>query len=377
MLGQTRQGMRLVSALLVAATLLVAAGQPARADAVDDYIGAKMKEKSIPGLALAAIKDGRVLKEKAYGYASLELQVPVTLETSFSLASITKIFTTIAILQLIEQKKFTLDTPVSEVISGLPAAWSKVTVRHCLSHTTGLPYATEDELNLTVVDSDRDKLIEKLSAKPVAEPGTRIDYNATDFILLAMVIEKVSGFAYTDYLEHFILTPSGLGTMKFGDSWSIIPGRADLYTNLAITDDHQWLLMRDHRPISSTTGIRHYDHKVWPDYMQAVGGLNGSIHDLARWEAALVSGKLITPASLEEAEQPYKMADGKDDVFGLGFGTSPVAGPGSISYGGGAASWRVKLPSRHLTVIVLTNLQGSLPETLIPHIVDLYAPGAH
>ena len=377
MLERTKRGMRLASAQLAAILMIAASGQLARADAVDDYIAAKMKEKSIPGLALAVIRDGHVLKEQAYGYASLELKVPVTLETSFSLASTTKVFTTVAIMQLVEQKKLTLDTPVSQMISGLPAAWSKVTVRHCLSHTTGLPYATEDEINATVIEGDRDKLIEKLSGKPVAEPGTEIDYNTTDFMLLAMVIEKVSGASYTDYIQRFILTPSGLGTMKFGDAWSIIPGQADLYTNLDITADHKWLLVRDGRPISSTTGIRHYGHKIWPDYMQSAAGLNGSVRDLVRWEAALDSGKLITPASLREAEQPYKMANGKDDVFGLGFTTSPVAGPGSISYGGGAASWRVKVPSRHLIVIVLTNLQGSMPESFISHIVELYVPEVH
>jgi CubicO group peptidase (beta-lactamase class C family) len=111
--------------------------------------------------------------------------------------------------------------------------------------------------------------------------------------------------------------------------------------------------------------------------MQSAAGLNGSIRDLIQWEAVLDSGRLITPASLKEAEQPYKMVNGKDDVFGLGFITSPVAGPGSISYGGGAASWRVKVPSRHLIVIVLTNLQGSMPESFISHIVELYVPEVH
>ena len=94
--------MRLASAQLAAILMIAASGQLARADAVDDYIAAKMKEKSIPGLALAVIRDGHVLKEQAYGYASLELKVPVTLETSFSLASTTKVFTTVAIMQLVE-----------------------------------------------------------------------------------------------------------------------------------------------------------------------------------------------------------------------------------------------------------------------------------
>jgi CubicO group peptidase (beta-lactamase class C family) len=121
------------------------------------------------------------------------------------------------------------------------------------------------------------------------------------------------------------------------------------------------------------TGILRYGHKIWPDYMLSAAGLNGSIRDLVAWEAALDSGKLIKAESLAEMERPYKMADGKDDFFGLGFTTHPVAGPGSVSYGGGAAVWRVKVPSQLLTVIVLTNLQGALPELFIKDIVELYS----
>jgi len=149
-------------------------------------------------------------------------------------------------MQLVEQRKIALDEPVSKIVSGLPAAWSKVSVRHCLSHTTGLPYADEDEINGTVIEGDRDRLIAKLASMPVVEPGTRIDYNSTDQVLLGMVIEKVSGLAFL---------------------------------------------------------------------------------------------------------------------------TTPVAGPGSVSCGGGAAVWRVKVPSQHLIVILLTNLQGSLPESFIGDIV--------
>jgi CubicO group peptidase (beta-lactamase class C family) len=359
-----------LSLFATAATIAVA-----RADAVDDYIAAKMAEKSIPGVALAVIREGRVIKEKAYGYASLELKVPVDLDTPFSLASTTKTFTAVGIMQLVEQRKLALDEPVAQILPGLPAAWSKVSVRHCLSHTTGLPYATEDEINGTVVEGDRDKLITKLASKPIVEPGTRIDYNTTDQVLLGMVIEKVSGLGFTEYIKRFVLDVAGMKA-RFGDAWAIIPGRSELYTNLDITQDHKWLLVRDGQPVPLEHGIRRYGHKIWPDYMQPATGLNGSVHDLILWEAALESGKLISAKSLAEMERPYRMADGKDGPFGLAFITSPVAGPGSVSYGGGAAVWRVKVPSQRVTVIILTNLQGSLPESFISDIVAQYVSKA-
>jgi D-alanyl-D-alanine carboxypeptidase len=375
---QTRQKSAASRATSVIAglTLLGIAAAPSavRADPVDDYIVAKMFEKSIPGLAMAVIRDGKVIKEKAYGYANLELKAPATVDTSFPWASTTKIFTAVALMQMVEQGKITLDQPVSAIVPGLPATWSKVTIRHCLSHTTGLPYAVEDQFNINVLDGDRDQLIAKLSTKPALEPGTHTDYNTTDFVLLTMVIEKVSGLGYEDYVKRFVIDPAGIKTARFGDSWAIIPGRADLYTNLDITPDHKWLLQRDGEPILLKTGILHYGQKSWPDYLQSQAGLNGSIKDLVTWEAALEGGKVIKAESLAEMERPYKMADGEDDFFGLGFNFYPTAWPGAVSYGGGAQGWRVKVPNLHLTVIILTNLQGGQPEKFMNDIIAFYTP---
>jgi D-alanyl-D-alanine carboxypeptidase len=185
-MNRTNTAISRVASAIAGLALLGIAMAPAtvRADPVDNYIAAKMAEKSIPGLALAVIRDGHVIKEKAYGYANLELKAPVTLQTSFPWASTTKVFTAVALMQMVEQGKITLDQPVSTIVPGLPAAWSKVTIRHCLSHTTGLPYAVEDQFNINVLDGNRDQLLAKLSSKPVVEPGTQIDYNTTDFVLL-------------------------------------------------------------------------------------------------------------------------------------------------------------------------------------------------
>ena len=185
-MNRTNTAISRVASAIAGLALLGIAMAPAavRADPVDNYIAAKMAEKSIPGLALAVIRDGHVIKEKAYGYANLELKAPVTLQTSFPWASTTKVFTAVALMQMVEQGKITLDQPVSTIVPGLPAAWSKVTIQHCLSHTTGLPYAVEDQFNINVLDGNRDQLFAKLSSKPVVEPGTQIDYNTTDFVLL-------------------------------------------------------------------------------------------------------------------------------------------------------------------------------------------------
>src|ERR1700761_1941957 len=375
--GMKKKLRSLMAALGWSAIWLVVQPTIVWADQVDDYIAAKMAERSIPGLALAVIHDGHLVKEKAYGYANLELQVPVTLDTSFQWASTTKVFTGVALMEMVEQGKIKLDQPVSSIVPALPATWPKVTIRHCLTHTTGLPYATEDQFNINVLDGDRDKLIAKLASKPVLAPGTHTDYNTIDFVLLTMVIEKVSGLSYEDYIQKHVLDPADVKTARFGDSWSVIPGRADLYTKLDITADHKWLQVHNGEPVLLKTGVLHYGQKSWPEYVQSAGGLNGTIKDLVAWEAALDGNKLIKADSLAEMERTYRRADGTDGPFGLAFTTSPVAGPGSVSYGGGAQGWRVKVPSQHLTVIVLTNLQGAQPELFLKHIVELYAPKTH
>ena len=119
--------------------LILAAHAALSADAVDDYIHAEMKSRKIPGLALAIVKDGAAVKQEVYGVANVELSTPTQPETVFVLASITKTFVSSAVLMLVEEGKFSLDDSVTKLLPNLSASWASVTVRHCLSHTTGLP----------------------------------------------------------------------------------------------------------------------------------------------------------------------------------------------------------------------------------------------
>lgn len=373
----TRIALLLAAALSFTSLPALKAAAPAkprasRADAADRFLLARMSELKIPGMSVAVLKDGRLLKARAYGFANLELRAPASLGTSFPLASMTKTFTAVAVMQLVEQGKVALDQPVADILPELPAAWSKVTLRHCLSHTTGLPSATDDDVNVGALAGDAEALFHALAPLPVDAPGTKISYNTTDFVLLSRVIEKASGLGFEAYIQRHILDPAGMSTARFGDAWAVIPGRADLYTNLDITPDHARLLMKEGKPVVRKDGILHYGHKVWPDFMSSGAGLNGSVRDLVAFERALAAGKLIKASSLAEMTRPYKMADGSDDFFGLGFVTFPLGGEGSVSYGGGAATWRLEIPKQRLTLIVLTNLQGAQPENFIADLAALY-----
>jgi D-alanyl-D-alanine carboxypeptidase len=375
--------------LTLAPFILITTVSVARADTTDDYVHRQMAEKKIPGLSLAVIRDGRVVKEAAYGKASIELNVPVTLDTSFPLASMTKIFTAAAVMQLVQEGRISLDEPVIQILRELPSTWSAITIRHCLSHTSGLPDVLTDDVNATTVSGDRDTALAEVAKQPLKPAGAASVYNQTGYVLLGMIIERMSGMSYERFVQSHLFNPAGMKTAQFGDAWAIIPGRADLYTTLDVTADHTKLLMRDGRPVVLTDKILRYGSKYMPDYMAPAGLLNGSIRDLVSWEAALAQGKLLKTASLAEMAAPFKLADDKDGFFGLGFASVPMNlfgssnatkaggafGPyATVSYGGGAATWRMAIPEKHLIVIVLTDLQGTNPQGLAADIATLYEP---
>ncbi len=362
--------------LSACAATLFCASNAAHADATDDYVRAQMAKKQIPGFALAVLKDNQLVKESVYGVANVELNVPATLDTSFTLASMTKIFTTSAIMLLVQDGKITLDESVTKVLPQLPAKWAHVTIRNCLSHTSGLPDNVTDDINLTPVAGSRDALLKILAEKPVQPVGEKSAYNQTGFTILGMIIEKISGMSFEDFMQTRVFKPANITDAKYGDGWAIIPGRADLYTALSITDDHSKLL-RDEQgnPVLLKDHILHYGSKYMPDYLKPAGLLNGSIRDLVNWELTLNSGKLVSAESLALMSTPYQLKTGKEGDFGLGFLTASFGGPyKAVSYGGGAATWRISYPEKHLTVIVLTNLQDSQPEAMAAEIAALYEP---
>lgn len=346
----------------------------AHADAVDNYVRTKMAREMIPGLALAVIQNDRVVKEAAYGVANVELKVPVTLATSFPLASMTKVFTAAAIMRLVEQGRLALDEPVAQVFPDVPAPWSKVTIRECLAHTSGLPDVFTDDINGTAIAGTLNGMFEALKKEPVQTPGERSVYNQTGYVLLGLIIEKMTGMRYTRYMESRLFKPLALTGLRFGDAWAIIPGEADLYTKLDITPNHLKLLVHDGQPVFLPDRILHYGAKFFPTYLAPAATLNGSLRDLVKWEGELSEGKVVNKSSLTEMTTPYRLRDGSPGVFGLGFTTGTIGPYRTVSYEGGAATWRLSIPAKQLTVIVLTNLQGASPGGLAAGVARLYVP---
>jgi CubicO group peptidase (beta-lactamase class C family) len=363
--------------ILVAFALLLAqaaCAESSTAVQVDEVVAKDMAARHTPGASVAVIRDGEVVLEKSYGVASVELNVPATNATLYPLASTTKEFTGVAIMTLVEQGKVSLDDSVRKYLPELPASWAPVTIRHCLSHTSGLPDdVADDTVNVLPLAGTRADLMALLATKPVKVPGASMVYNQTGFMLLGDIIARVSGMPYESYINDRLLKPLGITGLRWGDTWTLIPGRASLYTALQPTADHSKLqLDAKGAPVPSTDGIHPFGSKIATEWLLPAAGLNGNIVAMSTWENALWTGKVIKPASLELMEKPYVTSDGKTGDFGLALMHDSQQGHTTIHTGGGAAVWITTVPDQHLTVIVLTNLQASQPYKLVAGILDVY-----
>jgi D-alanyl-D-alanine carboxypeptidase len=325
--------------LAFAALLLLCFQAAATADAVDDYVTAQMQKRHIPGLSLAVVKDGKVVKMRGYGLASVELGVPATEESVYQLASLTKAFTATAVMMLVEEGKLNLDDHVSQHLNGLPENWSGITIRHLLTHTSGLagdpiPWSL-DTVNKYYPQDEYLKLI--VNAPLQFTPGTRYSYANSDYFLLAVIIEKASGKPYADFLSERIFKPLGMTATRVNDPWEVVKGRVNAYG---------W----DNRLVAPL--------QIHPSQAVGSGNLLSSVADLVKFDAALGSGKLLKKSTLEQMWTPAKLASGEEVSYGLGWTIFNVRGHKVVGHSGNTIGFASQL-SRYddgTSVILLCNM---------------------
>ena len=358
------------NARLAALQALVACAAPARGDEVDDYVLAQMRARHIPAAAVLVARDGRVVKRKAYGLANVELNVPAGDETLFNLASLTKTFTAVAVMSLAEEGKFSLDDRVRKLLPGLPAAWDGVRVRQLLSHTSGLPDVSLGEDTDALIAETRPAALRKLARmRPPSRPGARWSYNQTNYVLLGMLVEKFSGLGFEEFMARRFFRPLGMTRTAFGDDRAVVQGRASMYT--------RYERQTDKGP--SAEGL--WTHRnVLPSYLHPAAGLNTSVVDLAKWDAALSEGRILKATSLEEMWRAARLRDGR--VFrlegtlgyGLGWLVDDRVGHRAVGHSGGDAVSYIRFLDDGLSIAVLTNCQGADPDSLVYGIAALYVP---
>ncbi|HMD15787.1 MAG TPA: serine hydrolase domain-containing protein [Terriglobales bacterium] len=352
-----------VVALLVVRSVaqISAANQTAdQSDAIDAYIRAEMAKQRIPGLALLVSRGGHVIRAQGYGLANVELHVPVNPETIFQSGSLGKQFTATAVMMLVEEGKIGLDDPLTKYIPDAPALWKQVTIRELLSHTAGFTDYPEDfDMRKDYTEAEQLKVVESI---PLAfPPGTSWSYSNLGYLTLGILIHKVTGEFYGDFLEERIFRPLDMRTTRIMSEADIVPNRSAGYRlEKGDLKNQEWV-----SPTVNTT---------------ADGSLYFSIMDLAKWDAALYTEKLLKRSSLEQMWTVAKLSNGQPNSGDYGFGwfIETKNGHHVVEHEGAWQGFETQI-SRYvddqLTVVVLTNLDDAQPEALADRVAGMYLSG--
>jgi len=329
----------------------------AHADKVDDFLKTRMTEHRIPGLALAVIQNGKPIKTAAYGMANLELKVPTSVDTVFEIGSVSKQFTSASILLLAQDGKLSIDDLISKYLKNTPDTWTNITIRHLLSHTSGLKsYTGLDGFALTR-HLTQEQFIHEIAQQPMEfQPGESWKYCNTGFNLLGFIIENVSGTNYWAFLRARILQPLGMNATTDRRPGIIITNRASGYEQ---------------------TNHIHVNRDYDLTDVFAAGALVSTVGDLAKWNAALDCDSPLTAASKELMWTPGRLNNGKPTKYGLGWFIEPLNGHRNIGHGGATSGFSASIqrfPDDHLAVIILSNTDEQIATTLAKEAATFYFP---
>jgi CubicO group peptidase (beta-lactamase class C family) len=304
-----------------------------------------------PGAAIIAVCQGQPVFRKGYGLANLEHGIPITPDTVFRLASITKQFTAVATLMLVEQGLLALDDPITRFWPDYPTHAHTITVEHLLTHTSGIRSYTDmpEWPPLWRKDFQVQELIDFFKYQPMQfAPGTRWAYNNSGYHLLGAIIEQLSGLSYEAFMRQRIFEPLGMRQSCYDQPARIIPKRAAGYQK----------------------GEHGYSNAEYLSMTQpyAAGALASTVDDLAIWDRALADGKLLQQATLERAWTPYRLADGSLTNYGYGWHISTWQGLPTMEHSGGIhgfATYALRMPSEQAFVAVLSNNPGATSNELL------------
>lgn len=307
---------------------------------VSEYMNAAVKVNGFSGTILIA-RDGKPIVSRGYAMANVEHGVSNAPNTVFRLGSVTKQFTGMAISMLQERKKLSVGDSLCKYITECPEIWKPITIKHLLTHTSGIPNYTSfpDFAKTTILPITNPEMIALLKPRPLDfKPGEKFAYSNSGYYLLGEIIEKASGKSYTDFLQENIFTPLGMKQTGYDSPIRIIKNRAAGYA----------------RQAGKTLNASYMDMSV----PYSAGALYSTTGDLLRWDQALYTEKLVSKKSLEEMFTPLK----GDSGYAYGWGVGKAFKRRSTSHGGGIFGFSTHIaryPDDNVTVIVLSNIQGA------------------
>ncbi len=309
---------------------------------VDEYLTTAHKLRNFTGSVLVA-RDGKPIISKGYGMANYELNVPNAPQTVFRVGSITKQFTAMAIIMLQERGKLNVEDPICKFLENCPAVWQPITIRHALTHTSGMiNYTNLRDAPKGLSSYSPAELVDLLRSKPLEfTPGEKFAYNNSGYYLLGLIIEKTSGKPYAEFLRDNIFTPLGMKNSGYDDSLALVPNRASGY-----------------RRVGQTFVNATYTDMGFP---YAAGALYSTTEDLLLWDKALYMEKLVSRKSLDETFTAYKEIDFMPgSKYAYGWAISKRSNRQMIEHGGdinGFSTWFRRFAADKVTVIVLSNQQ--------------------
>src|SRR5882724_11498252 len=337
----------------------VAAQRSGSAEAADRYVSTELARQRIPGFAVAILRGDQVILARGYGFANLEHRVRATDSTVFEVGSVTKQFTAAAVVMLSEQGRLRLSDPITQYLPEGSSVWSGVTIQDVLTHTSGIPEYDADSTFDWHRDYTEDEFVRLAAKRPLDfVPGESESYSSTGYFLLGVIVHRVSGVTWGEFLQRHVFRPLNMRTAHVNSEADIIPNRAAGYefTNDTLRNQ-EWVPPT----ISSTADL----------------GLSLSARDLAGWAVGLDHEKVLSHAGLEASWSPVRLKSGESYPYGFGWHVTQQRGYRRIGHGGSWQGFQASIqryPDFHLTVIVLANLAQANTEAIAFGIAGLMEP---
>jgi CubicO group peptidase (beta-lactamase class C family) len=325
----------------------------AQADRTDIFIKTEMQRQNIPGLSLVVLKEGQIVKAAGYGVANVDLKTPATPETVYKIASVSKQFIASGIMLLVQEGKIGLNDPIRKYLQKSPGTWKTITVRHLLTHTSGL-MRDAPGFDPSKIQSDADVIKTAYRGPLRFAPGDRWEYSNLGYFILAEVIRKVSGRPWTEYLSEKGFKPCGMTTTYPTNTGVSLPNRA-----LGYADNDKLQIAADWRALRPS------------------GAFLSTVEDLARWDAALYTDKILTESSRRQMWTPVTLNNGTSHPYGFGWELGSFRGHRLVSHSGGLPGFRAQVArfvDDKLTIIVLMNLDDVDPHAILGGVAAIFLP---
>jgi CubicO group peptidase (beta-lactamase class C family) len=317
---------------------------------ISAHVASEIAVQQIPALSLAVLQSGKLLFAQSYGLANLELVVKANEQTVYGLASISKTFAAAALLLLVADGQCQLDDGIRLYLPEAPASWSPITLRHLLSHSSGLAFQVRFEQYgacekfLYRLDVTQEEFLRAAVQMPLDfEPGTQTEYSNTGYFLLGIIIERISGTSYAQWLASRIFHPLSMTSTRINDPAALIPHRAAGY--------------------SLDNGVLKNADYTSAQWYSAPNGLVSSVMDMARWDAALTAGQVLSLSFLQQMWEPYILANGKIADFGLAWRVEQHISGKLVSHTGGGprcSCYHARFLDAQMSIILLAN-RGEAP----------------